>query len=145
VDTGVGGAPDTAEPADTGAPPPDCPTFGFVWRAPLAGALHIEGEVQAADGGVVLDWDRLTDSVVGNEVRLEMEVCTGAAFRGEGIADVDGDGLPDAWSCTRQADGSFSLTGDVRFSWDGASLSTQVVSDPTSDGCGVFAAFPVAR
>lgn len=122
---------------------PACPVFTMTWWSPVAGRLHIEGELQGPGGELLVSWQRWGEPVDGVEVASEIEVCDAAAFRGEGVADLDLDGQGDAWACTLQADGSHALTGEVDFDLDGEPLEVHIAPDPTSAGCGVLALFPV--
>ncbi len=136
-DTGdTGDVPDEHEPEET-----DCHRFVFTWVAPVVADLHIEGELQGADGGVVLPWQRLTGVVHGSEVSLEMKVCGATAFRGEAVADLNQDGIGDTWSCLRTSDGSFALAGSLSASLDGIALTPRPIADPTSLGCGLLIPF----
>jgi hypothetical protein len=130
-------------PAESVQVAPDCPVFTMTWRSPLAGRLHIEGELQGPGGELLAPWQRWGEPVDGVEVAISLEVCDAAAFRGEGVADLDLDGQADSWACTRQADGSHALTGEVTFDLDGVPLEVHIAPDPSSDGCGVLAWFPV--
>ncbi len=139
--------PTEEEAFDTGESPPEegtapCAVATFTWRAPLAGWLHVEGEIQSADGEVLVPWSSWSDPLYDSTVEAEFEVCEGAAFRGTGIADLEGDGVDDAWTCTLQATGDFAMTGEVEFRVDGRAADLALVPDPTSDGCGVLATFP---
>lgn len=133
---------DTEEPGeDTAAPP--CHAFTFRWTPPLSGALSIQGEFSAVDGAVTVPWQTWPSAMNETTIWSTWSLCDPIYlhFRGEGILDLDGDSDGDCWSCTRQRDGSFAVTGTVEFTLDGQPLPVETAPDPESAGCGVATSY----
>lgn len=131
------GEPDEGEDGG-GAGSDDCPSFTFLWRAPISGYMVMSGEFQTPDGTVSVPWDDWSDAE-GSSISYTWDgLCEEFSFRGSASLDIDGSGAS-SFTCVTQDDDSFAVVGEVEFWLDSEPLSVQTRADPKSDGCGVFA------
>jgi len=133
-----GGEGDSDSPADTGRSPRR--DFTFSWVAPSAGAmLEVHGELSDPDSGIItMGSSTLTREKDTHRVSATLSVCQDFTWRGQGAADLDGDGAFDMWSCQRQStEEVYAVVGEVTCEVEGEALDVVIAPADDSDGCGV--------
>jgi len=132
------GSGDSRAPEDTGGSP--CRELSFSWVAPSVGSVvEVHGELSDPDSGtILLGWSTHAHEEDTHRVSATLSVCTDFTWRGQGAADLDGDGAFDMWSCQRQStEEIYAVVGEVTCAVEGEPLEVVITPDDWSDGCGV--------